>query len=420
MAVFLQPLPILIALSGFVPNSILRSKFNYTPPVVILKPYQPPNIRQKMIQLEKNRAANLSRSRLNDSFSSTIFNGEQYTDYSESNGEQYTDYSESNDMLVTCISRQLSSRKGQSQRPTASTQKSSYGDYLHPKTAEFGSNFDLNESQYSMTFSLSDFTVTNHSSVFEPEASMGHDIQVSSPDTYKASETFQVSGTDDTSQFSKIEKQVTGTHTKLTSDVQSGKVKDKSMAEERKLSNSQRRQPLRFSGTGVSLDGGHQQKGRTTNATNRKSCDRTHARVQAEVQHVSLPIDLDLSGSELNLNFSHEETAKSFPKRSSSVIFKGNQGAAAAHRNSMNYSIVKLDSLHVVALQKILNSSWYPKDRQTQLQGDSEGLTEVINTLSKLLLSVLSLKLRMLYVQFLCSRIQHYLSLMKYAQLFWN
>ena len=296
------------------------------------------------------------------------------------------DYNESNDVIVTCISRQLSSREGQNQRPTASTQKSSYDGYLHPNTAEFGSHFDWNESQYSMTFSPSDFTSRNHSSVFEHEASKGHDIEVLSPGTYQTSETFKISGVteSDTSKFSKTDKQVVGTHAKLTSGVQSSKVEGKS-TEERKLSNSQRRQSLRYSGAGVSLGGEHQQGG-ATNATNHKSCDHTHARVQAEVQLVSLPIDLNPSGSELNLNFSHDETAKSFPKRSSSMIFKGNQGAAASHRNSVNYSIVKLDSLHVVTLQKILNSSWYPKDRQTQLQGDSEGLTEAINTLSKLLL----------------------------------
>ena len=375
---------------------------------MILKPYQPPNVRQKVIQLEKNRAANLSRNGSNDSCISTAIGGEQYIDYSESN-----------DVIVTCVSRELSTSQGQNRQPNVSTQKSSYGGYLHPNAAEFGSNF---ESQYSMIFSPLGFMSRNHSSMFEHEASTDHNIQDLrlSPNTYKTSETFEISGMDDASRFSRTEMQVAGAHTRLTSGVQSSKVKGKSTAEERKLSNSQRRQSPRYSGAGVSLGGGHQQGGATM-ATNCKSCDHTHTKVQAEVHRTSLPIDLYQSGSELNLKISHEEMTKSFPKRSSSsVIFKGSHGAAAAHRSSMNYSIVKLDSLHVVALQKIQNSSWYPKYRQTQLQGGSEGLTEVVNTLSKLLLSVLSLKLRILYVQFLCSGIQHCPSLMKYVQLLWN
>ena len=312
------------------------------------------------------------------------------------------DYSGSNDVIVTCVSRELSSQEGRNRQPAASRNTSSYGGCLHPNSAGLRSNFDWNDSQYSMTFGLSsDFVSTNHdhSSVFEHKASSSkdhHNIQDLSPDRDKTSEAFTTSGMDDTiaSKFSKTDndKQVAGSHTKLTSGVQSNKVKDISLstAEENKVENSQRRQPLHYSGAGASLGGlGLPQVGsRATNvlAAGCKSCDHTaHARpVQVEVHRSSLPIDLNHSRSEMDLNFSREEiAAKCYPKRSSSVIFKGSHGAAAAHRNSVNYSIVKLDSLHVVALQKIQNSSWYPKDRRAQQQGDPEGLTEVINTLSK-------------------------------------
>lgn len=312
------------------------------------------------------------------------------------------DYSESSNVIATCISRQLSSQDGKNRRPTASSQKSSYygrqttastqksshGGYLHPNTAaEFGSNFDWNESEYSMTFSpSSDFLSKNHSRMFEHTASSkGHDVQILTCKTSK------ISGMDDTSKFSKTEKQAAGAHTaKLTFGIESSKVKGKSnfTADERKVENSQqRRESSRYSDAEASLDEGQPLAGDTTNAhpTGHKSCDHTHANTQAEVRHASLPINPNQSGLDMNLNFSQEETAsvKSFPKRSSSVIFKGSQGAAAVHRKSVNYSIVKLDSLHVVALKKIQNSSWYPKDRQTQLQSDPEGLTEVVNTLSK-------------------------------------
>ena len=308
-------------------------------------------------------------------------------------GEQFIDYSESSNVIVTCVSRQLSSQDGQNRRPTASMQKSSYGGgYLHPNAAEFGSNFDWNDSQHSMMMfnPSSDFTSTNPSNMFDHMASSkAHGIQVLSPaDTHKTSETLKIDGMDDTSKFSKIEKRAAGAHTELTSDVQSSRVKGKSStAEERKVDNSQRRRSRRYSGAGAPLGGGQPHVRRGSNATDRKSCDHTHTRVKAEVHRASLPIDLSQSGLELNLNLSQEETAtKSFRRRASSVIFqRGSQEvAAAAHRNSVNYSVLKLDSLHVVALQKIQNSSWYPKDRRTQLQGDSEGLTEVINTLSKL------------------------------------
>lgn len=296
------------------------------------------------------------------------------------------DYSESSDVIVTCVSQQLSSQEGQSRKPTASRQKSSYGGYLHPKAAEFGSNFDWNESQYSMMFSPSNFTSTSPSSLFEHKSPKGHNIQFLNPDTCKTSETFtcKTSGIDDMSKLSKNENQMVGIHSNLTSGVQSSQAKGKSEAKDsRKLDSNQRRQSqLRYSSTGVSLGGGHQQAG-ATNATSHKSCDHTHTSVQAEAVHrASLPIDLNQSGSELNLKFSQEETTKSFSKRSSSVIYKGNQGAAM-YRNSVNYSVIKLDSLHMLALKKIQNSSWYPKDQRTQLQGDSEELTEVVNTLSK-------------------------------------
>ena len=383
---------------------------------MILKPYQPPNVKK-----EKNRAANLSRNGSDDVIVKKNRAANLSRDGSNClstaiSGEQFVDYSGSNDVIVTCISRELSSQEGQNRRPAASRQKSSYGGYLHPNSAAPGSNLDWNESQYSMIFSSSsDFAATNHdhSSVFEHKTPSRdhHSIQSLSPDRDKTSEAFTTSGMDDTiaskssktdegddtiaNKFSKTDndKQVAGSHTKLTIGVQSSEVKDTSLstAEEKKVENLQRRQSLYSSGAGASLDGlGQSQMGSgATNilAAGHKSCDHTaHTRpVQVEVHRSSLPINLNHSRSEMSVNFSQEVIAtKSFPKRSSSVlIFKGSHGAAAAHRNSVNYSIVKLDSLHVVALQKIQDSSWYPKDRRSQQQGDPEGLKEVVNTLSK-------------------------------------
>ena len=383
---------------------------------MILKPYQPPNVKK-----EKNRAANLSRNGSHD----VIVKKNRAANLSRNgsnclskaiNGEQLVDYSGSNDVIVTCISRERSSQEGRNRRPAASRQISSYGGYLHPNSAAPGSNFDWNESQYSMTFSpSSDFEIVptnhNHSSVFEHKTPSRdhHSIQSLSPDRDETPEALMTSDdtiaskssktdeVDDTiaNRFSKTDKdkEVAGSHTKLNIGVQSSKVKDTSLstAEEEKVENSQRRQSLYYSGAEASLGGlGQSQTGsEATNilAAGHKSCDHTaHARpVQVEVHRSSLPINLNHSRSEMNVNFSREVIAtKSFPKRSSSVsIFKGSHGAAAAHRKSVNYSIVKLDSLLVVALKKIQNSSWYPKDRRSQQQGDPEGLTEVISTLSK-------------------------------------
>ena len=405
-----------LSISGFIPNSILRRKFTYTPPVVILKPYQPPSIKKG-----KNRAANMSRNGSDDVIvkknraANLSRNGSNCLSTAIS-GEQLVDYSGSNDVIVTCISRERSSQERRNRRPAASRQKSFYSGYLHPNSAAPGSNFDWNESQYSesMTFSSSsDFAATNHdhSSIFEHKTPSRdhHSIQGLSPDRDKmpealmtsddtiASKSSKIDEVDDTiaNRFSKTDndKQVADSHTKLTIGVQSSKVKDTSLstAEEEKVENSQRRQSLYYSGAKASLDGlGQSQMGSgATNilAAGHKSCDHTaHARpVQVEVHRSSLPINLNHSRSEMSVNFSREVIAtKSFPKRSSSVsIFKGSHGAAAAHRKSVNYSIVKLDSLHVVALKKIQNSSWYPKDRRSQVQGDPEGLTEVVNTLSK-------------------------------------
>lgn len=382
---------------------------------MILKPYQPPNVKK-----EKNRGANLSRNGSDDVIvkknraANLSRNGSNCLSTAIS-GEQFVDYSGTNDVIITCISRELSSQEGRNRRPAASRQKSSYGGYLHPNSAAPGSNFDWNESQYSMTFSSSsDFAATNHdhSSVFEHKTPSRdhHSIQGLSPDRDKtpealmtvsddtiASKSSKTDEVDDTiaNRFSKTDndKQVADSHTKLTIGVQSSNVKDTSLSttEEEKVENSQRRQSLYYSGAEASLGGlGQSQTGsEATNvlAADHKSCDHTtHARpVQVEVHRSSLPINLNHSRSEMSVNFSREVIATTyFPKRSSSVsIFKGSHGAAAAHRKSVNYSIVKLDSLHVVALRKIQNSSWYPKDRRSQLQGDPEGLTEVISTLSK-------------------------------------
>ena len=322
-----------------------------------------------MIQMEKNRnRANLSRSGSNDSSILTAVSGEQFMDYSESNH-----------MIVTCVSQQLDSRQLDSEEgQKRQRQKSSYGGFLHPKSAEFGSSFDWNESQYSMSTSPSGFVSRNPSNFSEHRAynmkENTSDVRFLNPDTCKENmHTLGTSGIDDTG---KNAKQIARTN--LTFDALSSQAKAK--AEERKSDNGQRRQSQCYSGAGVSLGGGHPQE-EATNAIRRKSCDHGHTGVRAKVHRASLPPNL--SGSELDLKFSQEEMTKSSfksgPKRSSSVYFQG----AAAYRNSVNYGIVKLDSLHVVALQNIQNSSWFPKNRQTQLHGTSDELTEVVNTLSK-------------------------------------
>ena len=328
---------------------------------MILTPYQPPNIRQKMLKMDKSRVRILYGSESNTSCFSN-YSEYQYMDYSESDSSQNSN----SHVTVTCVSR-LSESKG-SRRRTAMRQKSSKSrdGLLHPMSAKY-SNFDWNESQYSINLSPSNMSSGNMEN--EP-----NNNQFLKPETeFPSKSNVLVKGTNGHKKSVKLEVKAGGKQTIIM---------EASTASEKRVSRNQRRVSIADSGSGHSLKG-------SPTAARRKSCDYTStgARIPAEVHRRSLQLS-NSSGSDLTPRLSLDGvSSRPFPRKGSSLVFNGNCAADGATKGngSAEYSTVELDAIRTVVLQKIVKSSWYPRDLQSKhaSAGSAGDFEEVVNTLCK-------------------------------------
>ena len=313
-----------------------------------------------MLQMEKSSEFLLTGSESNSSCFSAYSSDDQFVDYS---GSKLDDGSH---VIMTCVSRESDSKERR--KRTTSTPKSMKDrNLLHPKTAKMHKSDLYGDSQYSLKFSPSNIQY-------------GNEIN------------------DD--QFFTTEKLLQGNNLRMKHNLQVGEngksvvqkgspyhanIETSNTEKRESLSRHQKRDSLLPPGTGVTASSGEHTHEVSPSATSRKSCDHAHnTRTQAKVHRSSLPLPYsNVAGSDIASRLSLDGiSSRSFPRKISSVVFRGSGGSTAC-RSSVGYSAVELDAVRTVILQKVVNSSWYPKDLQSQHDASGD-LDEIVNTLCKL------------------------------------
>ena len=323
-------------------------------------------MRLKLLEMEKSTLG------VSESFTSSFsaFGEDRYVDYSDSSSSHLQ--SESSRAVVTCVSRMRDS--SERRRKTASRQRSSRdSDNLHPDKSRLPRLVNTQSTMKvrpAMTSSVLPSVSDNKLYLGDKEFD-GDDLHV---------------------------KEEWHTQRKSLVQTSNGETRTNNIGASKMDKSSGRRHRKRSLLPQSKLSGTAQGSSLPEESPGARTCDYVHTRVKVKAHRRSLPLPTE-SGTDLSSSFSLEGvSSRSRLRRGcSSVIFCGGSfGSATVTTNSESlgqYSAVQLDAVRTVVMQKVVNSSWYPRELLTQ-HNNSSDLQEVVSTLGKIILVTNNIILR--------------------------
>ena len=319
-----------------------------------------------MLKLQKSNALVLARSE-SDASCFSSFDEYQFVDYSENDLSQ--DTASSSHETVTCVSRLSGSRGGRRRTADMKQKLSRNRDrLLHPTSAADHSHVGWNESQYSINFSQSDAS----------------DIFLSTSDERLRNHPFLKQTDKLPSKSNLLGKHTSRTkkNVRLVVDEDVASSSHSNNKEVSKASRVGRRESQNSMRVSIHSPTGHPCDG-SPKVTSQQGHNRTSTRIQAEVHRRSLPLP-DHPGSDRNSRLSLDGiSTRSLPKKTSSIIFGRSKAVDSTKlQRSIGLNAVELDAVRTVVMQKIVSSSWYPRDLQIK-HSTSGDMKEVVNTLCK-------------------------------------
>ena len=322
-------------------------------------------MRLKLLEMEKSKSHSLG---ISESYTSSFsaFGEDRYVDYSDCSSSHLQ--SESSRAVITCVSRMRDS--SERRRKTASRQRSSRdSNNLHPDKSRLPRLVNTQSTMKvrpAMTSSVLPSVSDNKLYLGDKEFD-GDDLHVKEEWHTQRKSPVQTSNGES-----------------RTNNIGVSKMDKGSERRHRKRSLLPQSKLLGHGGTAA------QGSSLLEESPGARTCDYVHTRVKVKAHRRSLPLPTE-SGTDLSSSFSLEGVAsRSHLRRGcSSVIFSGGSfGSANVTTNSESLgqcSAVQLDAVRTVVMQKVVNSSWYPRELLTH-HNHSSDLQEVVSTLGKIVL----------------------------------